>query len=229
MEVGLEHAPRPRGLIGDGQELGVVADLDLADIDAGAVTSSVVNGASQVCAAASVGQNAGASARASVPAAKHCWLPAPLPQRRAAPWGWRGRVNRIVRWRLRMCFAMAGFPPCLRPSALGQGSVLRSDRLQQSPNGRQIVRFFAAGPRTLLRPCHRMARQSSDRRGNSRARRHRTSRSPNGDCPALVMARDSMTTSPKAPLTHDHNLRLLDCTAPSGSCRRPGCAVSERP
>ena len=34
MEVGLEHAPRPRGLIGDGQDLGVVADLDLADVDA---------------------------------------------------------------------------------------------------------------------------------------------------------------------------------------------------
>ena len=46
-----------------------------------------------------------------------------------------------------MCFAMAGFPPCLAALGLWAGSVLRSDRLRQSPNGRQIVRFLAAGSR----------------------------------------------------------------------------------
>ena len=34
VQVGLEHAPGPRRLIGDGQDLGVVADLDVADVDA---------------------------------------------------------------------------------------------------------------------------------------------------------------------------------------------------
>ena len=91
VQVGLQQAPGSGRLVGDGQRRVVVADLDVAGVDGLAGDETVLNGASQVCAAASPGQNAGASARASSAESRR---PVIKVVTSVAPRSSRGRIRR---------------------------------------------------------------------------------------------------------------------------------------
>ena len=133
MEVGLEHAPGERGLIGDGQPL--VSSLQTVTWPTSmplAVTRSVRNGSSQVCAAASLGQSAGQQGQGERPGGDVAAVDAVLCHGRLSSW---------------------------RPSAAEQKRALRSDRLGPVPEVVQICAMICwPGPRSLLPLCHMVAR-----------------------------------------------------------------------